>query len=241
MCNRTAGGWFRLAALSLLLCVSAFGETEFQLLKALVDESFRAQVEGRNPQIVEINQRGLAVDRSVTSGAELNRLKFMLTHWRQATRDILLEQATQTSSDYARTCSGLNQLGAILEKEHIAALVGLQKRYAAAVSNEDFEHLLVSHGDAVEVNKVLPASSPRRAWLAAAQVKLGPIDPNFWFHASGWLDVAGVDNYIWDGECVLVRGIRVCAGDTLLVDLAKIFDGINTSFSLPRSNFTTTA
>ncbi len=223
----------------LFISPAALARAEFDEIRDLVSGSYRAQASDENPQIAEINARALQVDRPLTSGEDLVRIKFLLSQWRLSTRDYLLRDASRSAEKYARSVSELNQLGAILGELEIARLLSLHLRFSDAVSQADFEALLVSHGDPQYVREVLDPHSPNRRLLTpSTAVRLGPINPHPWWRSQGWLSVRDADAYVWDRDCVMVRGVRVCSGDVLLVDLAKIFDGINTSFSEPRSSFT---
>jgi hypothetical protein len=223
----------------ILLSTFAFGRSDFDELAERVNDSYAAQLHDQDPLIAEINARSLSVNRVENSGDDLVRIKYLLSQWRFGTRNHLLQQAAHSADAYAAALTQLNQLGVLLGKPEIETLLALQHHFVGAVTQTDFENLLVSHGDPASVKKVLSRDSiNRRLLVPATSIGQVPMLPHPWWRSQGWLSVQDADAYVWDGECVRVRGTRICTGDVLLVDLAKIFDGINTSFSEPRSSFT---
>ena len=65
-----------------------------------------------------------------------------------------------------------------------------------------------------------------------------PMDPSVRWKSHKWLQLPGMTEYEYAENGLIYRDLLIKEGDLLLVDLNKIFDGINTSFSAPRSSFT---
>jgi len=221
-------------------------------ISLLIGYSFRAQSQRvTNLQIKPIRSWELALASFEADATEHNVIKFMLSHWKFWTQVHLLwlAQASDSVEDWEAIIGQLSELGYAIDKESVGILTERFERLRAThwgypqTITKNFALLLATQGDPSAVHPILDRLGYDYASRLAGprtQVEMGPIDPHPRWRSDGWLNLPEMDRYVWQNGEVVYRGVRFRAGDLLLVDLNKLFDGFNTSLTAERhrSNFT---
>ncbi len=227
--------------LGLFLATPVWAEVRFTDFQSLVVHSYATQAEsGTDLKIDEI----LALERRIggpdpaAEGDEWARIKYLLSHWREETRAYLVQRAAGPHSEAA--LDALERLGALIPQADVEKLAAMMT-WVSEEKAKQIAYVIAQNGEPESARAALRGYPQfQRFTDPATQVKMGPIDPSFYRYGLGWLKDAWEKDYEWseDGKSVKIRGQWVQAGDSLLVDLAMPFDGINTSFAEPRTNFT---
>ena len=119
----------------------------FDRVQAPVEASFAARAQGGDLLLDEVLDAEAAVDRQAAEGDDLTRVKYLLSHWRQSTRDYLLETAPASEASFRAVVSQLNKLGALLDERALRALEHLSRVYPGAVDRVQVDGLILVHGD----------------------------------------------------------------------------------------------
>lgn len=217
-------------------------------VEELIGRSFLAQG-GRSGTlyIAEIHALENRLQEGGLSNDEQLTLKYMLSHWRMWTQQYLLGQLPGSDGrDFLTHTLSLESLGYHL---HSSSLSRLDRAYRALsydqrgepILRARYAHLLATLADPVEaIPRIRDLDVPEALQLCgpASVPQISAINPSVRWRHDGWTRLPGMDEYKTTANGVRLRNIDLEPGDMVLVDLNQIFDGVNTSFGEPRSQFT---
>lgn len=231
------------------LAVILFGQLECRAggveeLGRLIAASFEAQERGSDLLIGEIMDWERTLDIPTVSAEDHVVIKYMLSHWKMWTGRYLLRRAPGGPTQFRFALSNLQKLNYTLDRDAILELhslfLKLPQNERRSRLKEEYGQLLATRGDpkyTLDILKQLQLDTALGLFGPERLIKILPIDPSRW-KSHGWVKVPGMDAYKWVEGGIEYRGLNIKEGDLLLVDLNKLYDGVNTSFSTPRSSFT---
>ncbi len=225
-------------------------EEGFERGRSLVQQSFDARNLKSIQELLAANSRvlewehGLEVSR--LSSEEHLRIKYLISHWRHYSANLLVLQAMQQPFYLRDILQGLKDLRAPLSDSSLELLNRVTSNSSTTGRTRvAFLELAAAFGNRRSLQKLL--ENKRGLSRLAGPVPLSNLAPMVagpWKN-QGWLNDGEfrkldfeLRHYLGDASHVVLRGTQIRPGDILLIDHHQSYDGLNTSFSSPRSSFT---